>query len=82
LTAHNRAEWTSEKPHVAAAIAKAGHSVDGDLISRRGCLEPFAWLSYAIVLSMIYFDAEPDDERLAEALNLARKGANSTIRMP
>jgi hypothetical protein len=31
---------------------------------------------------MIYFDAEPDDERLAEALNLARKGANSTIRMP
>jgi TolB-like protein len=33
----------------------------------------YAWLSYAIVLSMIYFDADPDDERLNEALSLAKK---------
>jgi adenylate cyclase len=33
-----------------------------------------AWLSYAIVLSMIYFDADPDDARLNEAVTLARKG--------
>jgi TolB-like protein len=36
--------------------------------------EAYAWLSYAIVLSMIYFDADPDDQRLTEALMLARKG--------
>ena len=36
--------------------------------------EAYAWLSYAVVLSMVYFDAEPDDDRLAEALSLARKG--------
>jgi tetratricopeptide (TPR) repeat protein len=34
----------------------------------------YAWLSYAIVLSMIYFDADPDDERLNEASSLAKKG--------
>jgi len=33
-----------------------------------------AWLSYAIVLSMIYFDSEPDDARMNEALGLAKKG--------
>jgi TolB-like protein/tetratricopeptide (TPR) repeat protein len=34
----------------------------------------YAWLSYAIVLSMIYFDADPDDTRLNEAVTLAQKG--------
>jgi TolB-like protein len=34
----------------------------------------YAWLSYAIVLSMIYFDADPDDTRLNEAVTLAKKG--------
>jgi len=33
-----------------------------------------AWLSYAIVLSMIYFDADPDDQRLNAAVMLAKKG--------
>jgi adenylate cyclase len=32
-----------------------------------------AHLSYAILLSMLYFDAEPDEERLDEALKLARR---------
>jgi TolB-like protein/Tfp pilus assembly protein PilF len=36
--------------------------------------EAYAWLSYAVVLSMVYFDVDPDDERLTEALNLAQKG--------
>jgi TolB-like protein/Tfp pilus assembly protein PilF len=34
----------------------------------------YAWLAYAIVLSMLYFDVEPDDERLSEAVALARRG--------
>ncbi len=33
-----------------------------------------AWLSYAIVLSMVYFDADVDDERLNEAVTIAMKG--------
>jgi TolB-like protein len=36
--------------------------------------EAYSWLSYAIVLSMIYFDVDPDEERLTEALSLAKKG--------
>ncbi len=32
-----------------------------------------AWLSYAVVLSMIYFDADPEDDRLNEAVVLARR---------
>jgi TolB-like protein len=33
-----------------------------------------AWLSYAEVLEMIYFDAQPDEERLNQAVATARKG--------
>jgi tetratricopeptide (TPR) repeat protein len=36
--------------------------------------EAYGYLSYAIVLSMIYFDAEPDERRLNEALDIGRKG--------
>ncbi len=36
--------------------------------------EAYGYLSYAIVLSMIYFDEEPDEERLNEAVALGRKG--------
>jgi TolB-like protein/class 3 adenylate cyclase len=36
--------------------------------------EAYAWLSYAIVLSMVYFDADVDDGRLNEALAIAMKG--------
>jgi TolB-like protein/Tfp pilus assembly protein PilF len=32
-----------------------------------------AWLSYAIVLAMVYFDADPDERTLDEAIGIARK---------
>jgi TolB-like protein len=35
----------------------------------------YAYLSYAIVLSMIYFDAEPEESLLDEAVELARTAA-------
>jgi TolB-like protein len=35
--------------------------------------EAYGYLCYAIVLSMIYFDAEPNDERLSEAAAIGRK---------
>src|SRR4030095_2869347 len=34
----------------------------------------YAWLSYAIVLGMLYFEGEPGEERLNEAVALARRG--------
>jgi TolB-like protein len=36
--------------------------------------EAYGFLSYSIVLSMIYFDAEPDDTLLNEAVAIAKKG--------
>jgi TolB-like protein/DNA-binding winged helix-turn-helix (wHTH) protein/tetratricopeptide (TPR) repeat protein len=36
--------------------------------------EAYGYLSYAIVLSMIYFDTEPNEQRLNEALAIGRKG--------
>lgn len=36
--------------------------------------EAYGYLSYAIVLSMIYFDAEPNDGRLNEAVAIGRQG--------
>lgn len=33
-----------------------------------------AWLAYSVILSMVYFDADPEDERLKEALAIARRG--------
>src|SRR5262249_48474169 len=36
--------------------------------------EAYAWLSYAVVLSMVYFDANVDDERLNQAVTIAMKG--------
>lgn len=49
------------------------------LLRRAGALDPklaqaYAFLSYAIVLGMLYFDANADDERLNEAERLAKKG--------
>ena len=38
-----------------------------------GLAEAYAWLSYAIVLNMLYFDADPDDDRLKDAVTLAMK---------
>jgi len=36
--------------------------------------EAYGYLSYSIVLSMVYFDAEPSEERLNEAVAIGRKG--------
>jgi TolB-like protein len=36
--------------------------------------QAYGFLSYAIVLSMVYFDVEPDQTLLAEAVTIARKG--------
>ncbi len=36
--------------------------------------EAYGYLCYAVVLSMVYFDAEPNEERLAEAVAIGRKG--------
>jgi TolB-like protein len=35
--------------------------------------EAYGYLCYALVLSMIYFDAEPDEERLDEAVAIGKK---------
>jgi TolB-like protein len=37
--------------------------------------EAYGFLSYSIVLSMVYFDLEPDDALLNEAVAIAKKGA-------
>lgn len=42
--------------------------LDGELA------QAYAYLAYALVLSMVYFDVEPSDERLNEAVTIARKG--------
>lgn len=39
-----------------------------------GLAQAYALLSYAVTLSILYFDAEPDERRLKEALDLARRG--------
>ncbi|MFO1392235.1 MAG: winged helix-turn-helix domain-containing protein [Steroidobacteraceae bacterium] len=39
-----------------------------------GMAEAYGFLSYAIVLGMIYFDADPDDALLDEAVEIAKKG--------
>jgi TolB-like protein/DNA-binding winged helix-turn-helix (wHTH) protein len=39
-----------------------------------GLAEAYGYLSYALVLSMVYFEADPCDERLDEAVAVGRKG--------
>lgn len=38
-----------------------------------GLAQAYAHLSYAILLSMLYFEAEPEDDRLRQALSLAQR---------
>jgi TolB-like protein/Flp pilus assembly protein TadD len=38
-----------------------------------GMAQAYAWLAYAEVLEMVYFDAEPNAERLENAIGTARK---------
>jgi adenylate cyclase len=40
----------------------------------RELAQAYAYLAYALVLSMVYFDIEPSDERLSQAVTIARKG--------
>jgi TolB-like protein len=60
--------------------ATAGENREAQHLFRRaieldpGLAQAHGFLSYAIVLSMIYFDAEPDEGMLDEAVSIARKG--------
>lgn len=58
--------------------SEAGNREAQELFRRAIELDPelaqaYGFLSYAIVLSMIYFDVEPDAARLDEAIAIARK---------
>jgi adenylate cyclase len=61
-------------------LSTASDNVEAQRLFRRALeLDPtlaaaYAWLSYAIVLGMLYFGAEPDERRLNEAVALARRG--------
>jgi TolB-like protein/Flp pilus assembly protein TadD len=39
-----------------------------------GLAQAYGFLAYALVLSMVYFDAEPTEELLTEAVTIGRKG--------
>lgn len=58
----------------------AAENVEAQRFFRRAIeLDPMfaqahAWLSYAQVMAMVYFEAEPNDERLDQAVAFARKG--------
>lgn len=60
--------------------ATAGDNQEAQKLLRRAVesdprfAQGYAFLSYAIILSMLYFDAEPTPERLKEAHELARHG--------
>jgi tetratricopeptide (TPR) repeat protein len=57
----------------------AGGQPRGQRLFRRaieldpGLAQAYAWLSNAIVLAMVYFDADPREENLNEAVDIARK---------
>jgi TolB-like protein len=66
------------KKHVYAASSRDNLEAQG-LFRRAIELDPslaaaHAWLSYAIVLSMLYFDVGPSAEQLDEAVAVARRG--------
>jgi TolB-like protein/DNA-binding winged helix-turn-helix (wHTH) protein len=56
------------------------HNLEAQRLFRRALeidpnlAEAYGYLSYATVLSMVYFEAEPNEERLAEAVVIGRKG--------
>jgi tetratricopeptide (TPR) repeat protein len=61
-------------------LATVNDNVEAQRLFRRALeLDPtlaaaYGWLSYAVVLGMLYFEAEPDEERMNEAVALARRG--------
>lgn len=60
--------------------ASAADNIEAQRLFRRAIerdpklAQAYAYLAYAIVLSMIYFDAFPDSARMDEAVKLARAG--------
>jgi TolB-like protein/Tfp pilus assembly protein PilF len=60
-----RTDNAEAQRHLRQAIA-----ADGTLA------QAYAHLAYAILLSMLYFEADPDEERLAEAHDLARRAVD------
>jgi TolB-like protein len=62
-------KWTADDNRKAQRLFRRAINLDSTLAAAYG------FLSYSIVLSMIYFDAEPDDVLLNEAVTIAKKGA-------
>jgi TolB-like protein/Tfp pilus assembly protein PilF len=60
--------WTAEDNEDAQRLLRRAIDLDPAFA------EAYAWLSYAMVLNMLYFDADPDTDRLSEALSLAKRG--------
>lgn len=60
--------WTAQDNSEAQRLFRRAIELDPSLA------EAYGFLSYAIVLSMVYFDAGPDDVLLDEAVEIARKG--------
>ncbi|MGQ0836489.1 MAG: winged helix-turn-helix domain-containing tetratricopeptide repeat protein [Gammaproteobacteria bacterium] len=61
-------KFTSEDNVEAQRLFRRAIDVDPALA------QAYAWLSYAMVLGMVYFDADPEEARLNEAVAIARKG--------
>jgi Predicted integral membrane protein len=61
-------KWTADDNREAQRLFRRAIDLDPTLAEAHG------FLSYAIVLSMIYFDAEPDDALLGEAVEIAKNG--------
>ena len=59
---------TSEDNLEAQQFFRRAIALDPDLA------QAYGFLSYAMILRMLYFDAEPKDEQLKEALAIAKKG--------
>jgi len=59
--------WTPEDNVEAQRLFRRAIELDP------GFAQAYAWLSYAIVLAMVYFDADPREESLNEAVDIARK---------
>jgi TolB-like protein len=60
-------KWTPEDNLEAQRLFRRSIELDP------GLAQAYAWLSYAIVLAMLYFDADPGEQRLDEAVEIARR---------
>jgi TolB-like protein/Tfp pilus assembly protein PilF len=62
-------KWTADDNREAQRLFRRAIDIDPLLA------QAYGFLSYSIVLNMIYFDAEPDDHLLNEAVEIAKRGA-------